>query len=381
VRYIGSVDLLALNISAGITLPAITQLAAGIGIEASILGQLMLKLQSGLTLGLVMPSVSFAASLVAAVVGAAQALLTLPAVSFSLQAEIGIELIAAIGWQATLQLAVDAVLAAIAELEAALRAPGIHVYSYSGPASSFGAAIRAVTRSGLPGGDPFDACDALVIAADDISTWTPLSASVSVNRESPQLTTEQAAGSSTTYLGALTVGQVSITASAALAVLLQHLSRLQAILGRANGVVAGYQTALATCLDITLLPPVAEIAASLQAAVASAATIQGQLPLLQADGIVSLVADIGGIMAQIGVIASLSAEISGFAAEVNALVSTTGIDLWAYAGAQRSLGQAIADATDTGLPGGGPSDVIHAAVLATDIPSSWAAMSTVLLTG
>ncbi len=71
---------------------------------------------------------------------------------------------------ASLLTAVQADLALAVSLQTALAAAGVHAYAYSGQASGFGPSLPA----SLPGGNPTDAVNALVLATSVGATWAQM---------------------------------------------------------------------------------------------------------------------------------------------------------------------------------------------------------------
>jgi hypothetical protein len=98
----------------------------------------------------------------------------------SLQAQIalGVE-VPGLGLQlASLAAALAALAAQIATLTSfadVLGVLGLHAYHYNGPINGLGPALAAALAGGLPGGGPFDASDALVIATSSPAAWSALS--------------------------------------------------------------------------------------------------------------------------------------------------------------------------------------------------------------
>lgn len=99
-------------------------------------------------------------------VGASGGVLQLTAV-LALLAEVELQLVA-------LDAAVDLSAALIAQLAVA----GIHLYTFSGPANTFGPELTAATAAGFPGGGLSDNANAVVLATSSTSAWAAMQASI-----------------------------------------------------------------------------------------------------------------------------------------------------------------------------------------------------------
>jgi hypothetical protein len=70
--------------------------------------------------------------------------------------------------------ALQAQLAALAGIIAALGSAGVYLYRYDGTADSFGAALGSVVGSGLPGGAGTDDVHALTLIASTPAAWAAI---------------------------------------------------------------------------------------------------------------------------------------------------------------------------------------------------------------
>lgn len=170
---------------------------------------------------------------------------------------------------------------------------------------------------------------------------------------------------SATYLGGKSVGEAIPALSLALA---QVASLLAPQSARAADVSAR--------LASPFVPPdPLPLATALASQLTNLATILSQLPAADAQARISLAGDLAALQALIAPAEALVARISG-------AVSAGGLHLYALDGIAGQLGAELATVTGGGLPGGaGPSAQAKALVIATELPTAWAALSSVLRTG
>jgi hypothetical protein len=82
--------------------------------------------------------------------------------------------------------------------------------------------------------------------------------------------------------------------------------------------------------------------------------------------------------AQVSLIAELKARIAALLA-LKAAFGSAGVEVFLYEGPASTMGAEVTTATTGGLPGGVPSDTVHAFVIATRYPSTFSAMGKVFL--
>jgi hypothetical protein len=139
-----------------------TSVAAFGAVEGNINAELAVAGSATIALDLGPPSVAFAAAIGADFADAMSASVTEP--YFGLQVDANLALIAELNAQ----------LAAIAGIIAALGTAGVFLYKYNGTADSFGTELQAVVGSGIPGGSPTDHIDALVLIASTPAAWAAI---------------------------------------------------------------------------------------------------------------------------------------------------------------------------------------------------------------
>jgi hypothetical protein len=130
-----------------------TALAAFGAVEGNLNGQLVAAGSLGLSLNVGPPSLSLATQIGATATLQAVASVTGPYFGIAINSNLAV--IAAI----------QAQLAALAGIFAALGTAGISLYLYQGTADSFGTTLQAEIGGGLPGGGPSDHIDSLAIVA------------------------------------------------------------------------------------------------------------------------------------------------------------------------------------------------------------------------
>jgi hypothetical protein len=108
--------------------------------------QMVASVQASITLGLPVPSIAAQIAIVTALIA------DLTASVVSISAQLGI----------------------ITDFQALLGAAGVHVYAYAGPANGLGGEVTTALATGLPGGAPTDATNALVLATTVPATWTAM---------------------------------------------------------------------------------------------------------------------------------------------------------------------------------------------------------------
>lgn len=166
----------------------------------------------------------------------------------------------------------------------------------------------------------------------------------------------------TLSLGAIVPGMAVAQASAALAV--------EAALGEIQAKLAGLLNVQAALLFPPL--PTAALTGALQVVQALQLDLAIAAPSLQITGIASLIIE-------------LQAQILALQASLDLVLSfdlgAAGIVAYEYEGTTDTLGSSLSSVTSGGLPGGTGSDPCFALILATSVPSTWAALSKVLLTG
>lgn len=139
-----------------------TSVAAFASVEGNLEGQLAAAGSMKAALDIGPPSVSLAAQMAATVSGQITASVTAP--YFGLQIDANLTLIAAL----------QAQLAALAGILAALGTAGVYLYKYSGTADSFGTELQATVGGGIPGGAPTDHIDSLVLIASTPAAWAAI---------------------------------------------------------------------------------------------------------------------------------------------------------------------------------------------------------------
>jgi len=167
------------------------------------------------------------------------------------------------------------------------------------------------------------------------------------------------------YLGGLGVGE-------AIPALPLALAQVSSLLAPQAAKVADIDARLA--LPFAVPNPVA-LAEALAAQLSNLASILSQLPALDAQARVSLVADLGAVQALVTPAADLVARLSG-------VLSTGGLHVWSLDARAAQIGVDLTSVTASGLPsGGGPNARARALVIATENPAAWAALGVAVRTG
>ena len=140
------------SFSVGDLIPTVaTALAAA---EGDMEGTLAGALASSLQVTVDPPTITGAIQAAGQILGELEASVSLGPAAFGFSAQMQLDLIA----ELTIALKI------IADLTIAFGSAGIELYTYTGMASQFGPAVSSETSSGLPGGQPNDIVNALVLA-------------------------------------------------------------------------------------------------------------------------------------------------------------------------------------------------------------------------
>jgi len=165
-----------------------------------------------------------------------------------------------------------------------------------------------------------------------------------------------------TYLGGQSVGSLNVGAVAA-------VGQLSPLIAAQLSVKAGLTAQVG--MSIHTPDPAALLAALNQA-------ISQITALLTAFPSASLSVS-GGIAAQLSAISAMLTPAIALQTAFSGVFGLGGIHAWAYAGSAAGMGTSISTATATGLPGGaGPAAPVQALLVATELPSAWAALGTTL---
>lgn len=148
------------EVSAGACVPSAAG-AFGL-VEANLNGQLVAKGSLKASLDVGPPSVALATQIGAEL--SAQVMASVTAPYFGATIQVDVDAIALIQAQLT----------AFAAIRIALGVAGIYLYQYSGTADSFGTALQSVVGSGLPGGQPSDHVDSIVLIASTPAAWAAI---------------------------------------------------------------------------------------------------------------------------------------------------------------------------------------------------------------
>jgi hypothetical protein len=148
------------EVSVGACVPS--ALAAFGAVEGDLNGQLAAAGNLKIALDVGLPTVAVAAQIGAT--ATAQAMFSVTSPYFGLAIDANLTAIAAI----------QAQLAALAGIIAALGTAGVYLYQYSGTADSFGTSLQSVVGSGLPGGHPSDHVDSIVLIASTPAAWAAI---------------------------------------------------------------------------------------------------------------------------------------------------------------------------------------------------------------
>jgi hypothetical protein len=140
------------------------------------------------------------------------------------------------------------------------------------------------------------------------------------------------------------------------------------VIGRAADLRAQLSSSAPTLPDPTLL------AASLAGALAAIPAMLAAAAKGQVAQRISLAADLASAE-------SLAAPATSLAASMGAVLSTGGLQLYAYQGSAASMGAELASAIGAGLPGGGGAKAnVYALVVVTESPAAFAALGEVVRT-
>ena len=235
-----------------------------------------------------------------------------------------------------------------AGIAGALDLPGLHWWSYSGPAAAFGSGLETFTRGGWPSVKVDDSINALIIATESFSSWGPFSASIAVPQGPGGLH----------YAGLLKPIRVFKFAK-------QLVNYLDSFILRFEG----KQFALQAQLDIALGVTLPDVGVALTASIAAAASIPAIIANLGLT-IDASVKFVPAINAKLALLLKLSLDFGAI------LLSGGGLSVWKYSGPAANLGVEFAAAMTSGLPNGsGPNTPAYGMVLATNNPASWAGLT------
>jgi hypothetical protein len=134
------------------------------------------------------------------------------------------------------------------------------------------------------------------------------------------------------------------------------LAQLPALQGQLAGL-------LNVSAAITIKPP--SLTAAINGAVQVLAKLQAAPPSISF-----------GASAILALIAKLQAQIAAINLQISLLTGSAGLFAYAYAGTVDSLGSSLSAATSGGFPGGSGLAACNALILATELPATWAALST-----
>jgi hypothetical protein len=145
-----------------------------------------------------------------------------------------------------------------------------------------------------------------------------------------------------------------------------------------TGKLAG---ALKVGVALSVSAPTASIQAELDAVVAVAAKIQAKINAgITAPSASLAVAGNAALIASLQVkLAALSLSLD-YALGLGELAAAAGVAAYAYEGTCDSMGTGLGNVTAAGIPGGAPTDQVHALLLVTSASATWSAMQTVFKT-
>lgn len=177
-QTIGVVSVSTLSIGVNLALPSLTARLGELNDLYAELSARLANLQANLTAlaTLTLPSVpQLVAALNAAITGAAQIITQMPTASVSLVTSLNADIAAIVALQAAIQVKIDALVALIADLNAALGGSGILAVAYDGTAADCGDELDGVLGAGIPGGGGGGASiNALLLACESPSNWAKL---------------------------------------------------------------------------------------------------------------------------------------------------------------------------------------------------------------
>jgi hypothetical protein len=340
---LGILPVSALNIGLAASLPALTARIDKLTLDVTNLG---LVLAHQIQLGLTPPDLTGLVAGIGAQIAALPTLVlpsTWVTAGVSANLDIGIQL-------GLIELKLAAALALSAQFEAGLTAPGISLWSYSGAAPGFGAALSVQTATGWGSIPPTQEVQGVVISTESAISWLAFGKSFrtgasgrSVAGPDAHLVYEGTFGG-----GQLSTGVLSLSGQLELAVL----------------DLKGLRASLSAQLQVSLglnLPSLSGLVASLEAIIPSVAL----------ENMLTVKTDIGlaitGLLAEIQVTLALIFDLT-------LQLSAGGLTVWLYSGPAGGLGAGLRAATAGGLPGGsGPLAPTYGIALAVADPAVGAA--------
>ena len=364
---LGTLPVSALNIGLGASLPFLNSKI--LDLQASISG-LQIALAAQLQLGINLPSITLP-SIAAAFEAQLANLPTLlnPLTWVTLGADVNV----AVGLQLGLvELNIAAQAALQATFQAGLSAGSLSAWSYSGRSVGFGEALAYQNERGWGGIAQGSQVQALIVATESPASWgsfgfgfsTGASAKVAASGALPRAKSQVPGSGPPAHLvfeGVLNGGQLNTG-------VLRVKALLDLFILKLKGFAVGLRLQLGISIGLNL-PSLGSLTASLSA-VAPSIALQNLLTVK-----LDLVAAISGLQLQIQVILQLIADIS-------ASLSAGGLSVWSYAGAAGELGSSLRLALAGGLPGGsGPETTAYGIVIATQLPSAFAAFGGIFMVG
>jgi hypothetical protein len=128
-------------------LQAFAPLSVDFTAQLALAQAMVTSVQTGIALGIPVPSIAAQIAAVAALIA---------------------ELLASVA-------GIAAQLEIVTDFQALLGAAGVHVYAYAGQTGSLGSELSTELTTGIPGGSPTDAANALVLVTTVPATWTAMS--------------------------------------------------------------------------------------------------------------------------------------------------------------------------------------------------------------
>lgn len=256
-----------------------------------------------------------------------------------------------------LQLGVMAPL--IASFQAGLNAPGLALWSYSGPSVGFGEALSLQTVGGYGATGATQEINGLVIATESLDSWKSFGQGFNVGTSASAVATSARL---LKFIGTLGGGQVNTGVLSVSKQLSLFLAELQA---GANNL----QASINATLGINLPDPNALIP-SIQAAIAAPDVLLGGFAVKT-----NITAAIAALTAQVDLITS-------FIAGLTAQLTAGGLSFWSYAGPAGGFGSSLQAALRAGLPNGsGPAALSYGIALAAAVPTAWSAFGQIFKVG
>lgn len=180
----------------------------------------------------------------------------------------------------------------------------------------------------------------------------------------------------TSYIGSMSVGALSLGVNLAMPSLTARLGELTALQAELQAKVASINARIALIAEVSI-PNVTQLTAGLNAALSGVAQIATQFPQASINLSASLQADIAATLALAAAIQVKLDALVELIATLNLSLSGGGIAAYSYQGRADQLGPEVGSALAGGIGGGG-AQAISGLVLACSSPGDWAKLGVVL---